>query len=582
MMCLRIQGISWLDSSNWVLLLEFGLVSLDLLNAPAGIRLDDSLLDDESLTVVLATTASSSTCPLCDFDSSRIHSRYTRRFADLPCFGRAVQLHVVVRRFFCSERQCPRRIFAERLPGFAAPYARTTMLLRETHEAIGCALGGEPGSRLTVRLAVATSPDTMLRRVKRLQDESKPPPRFIGIDDWAWRKGHRYGTIIVDLERGDVVDLLPDRDAETVKKWLKNHPGIDVISRDRSSTYAQAAAEGAPKAQQVADRWHLLKNLREAIERLLERQSSVVDEAIKAAETAMNLPPPNPTLGHTAEVIPAVESPSLQLLCDQTPESPSLPVQRTRRARRIERFEQVHERHRQGHSARRIARELGMSRNAVRHYLRCKAPPDWKPGRAWRSRWDVHREWIDARIAEGDTNASYLYRQLTARGFHGSYSSVQRYVRKRLGAAGKKRERVNAARPSDPPPPSPRRLSFEWVRRPEDRKPNEQRRIDAIRACSAELAAAFGLADEFADLLRKQSCRTLTDWLVEGEASSCPEIRRFAEGIRRDEAAVLAAMTERWSNGPVEGHVNRLKMIKRQMYGRAGDRLLMARVVNAA
>ena len=186
------------------------MVSLDLLNAPAGSRLDQSVLDDKSLTVVLATTTLSSACPLCAFDSSRVHSRYTRRFADLPCFGRAVQLHVAVRRFFCSELQCQRRIFAERLPGFAAPYARTTSLLRATHEAIGCALGGEPGSRLSIRLAIAASPDTLLRRVKQLKDESKPPPRFVGIDDWAWRKGHRYGTIIVDLERGDVTDLLPE------------------------------------------------------------------------------------------------------------------------------------------------------------------------------------------------------------------------------------------------------------------------------------------------------------------------------------------------------------------------------------
>jgi len=151
-----------------------------------------------------------------------------------------------------------------------------------------------------------------------------------------------------------------------------------------------------------------------------------------------------------------------------------------------------------------------MSTNTVPRYLRCKAPPDWKPGRAWRSRWDAHREWIDARIAEGDANASYLYRQLTAtRGFHGSYSSVQRYVRKRLGLAGKTRKRVNAARPFDPPPPSPTQLSFDWVRRPEDRKPNEQTRVDTIRTASEELAAALGLADEFADLLRKRSRGTL-------------------------------------------------------------------------
>jgi transposase len=418
--------------------------------------------------------------------------------------------------------------------------------------------------------------------VKQLDGESSAQTRFVGIDDWAWRKGRRYGTIVVDLEQGDVIDLLPDRDATTVKKWLDDHPGVELISRDRSSTYAQAAAESAPNALQVADRWHLLKNLREAVERLFERRSDEVSNAVMAPATATesqcssaatdakhsltvveSLPPPRPT----------AEPPS---------ESPRLQAQPARQRRRIERFEQVHERHRQRHSARRIARDLGMSRNAVRHYLRCKECPDWKPGRAWRSRWDAHREWIDARIAEGCTNAADLHRQLVERDFRGSYCSVQRYVRRRLGAAGKNRERAGAARPSAPPPASPRQLSFEWVRRPEDRKPNEQRRIDAIRASSNELATALSLADEFADLLRKRSLETLSDWLEKGEASPSPEIRRFAEGIRRDESAVLAAVTHRWSNGPVEGHINRLKTVKRQMYGRAGFDLLRARILSAA
>src|SRR5207248_3783346 len=135
-----------------------------------------------------------------------------------------------------------------------------------------------------------TSPDTLLRRVKQLGDVPGPPPRVVGVDDWAWRKGHRYGTILVDLERGDVVDLLPDRDANTVAAWLKARPGIEVVSRDRSSTYAQAATEGASQAAQVADRWHLLKNLREAVERLFERHSSVVAEAVKGIT-----PSPEPT-----------------------------------------------------------------------------------------------------------------------------------------------------------------------------------------------------------------------------------------------------------------------------------------------
>jgi transposase len=558
------------------------LLPLEVLAGPAGSRLDHFVLEAASLAVVLETTDPTASCPLCGTDANRVHSRYHRRLADLPCFGRTVRLGITVRRFFCAQPHCPRRIFVERLSGFACPYARTTDRLRQSHDAIGRALGGEAGSRLAIRLSMTTSPDTLLRRVKQLRDSSAPPPQIVGIDDWAWRKGQRYGTIVVDLERSDVIDLLPDRDADTVKKWLNEHPGVEVISRDRSATYAQAAAEAAPEARQVADRWHLLKNLREAIERLFERQSDAVDEALKAPATVTESLC-SPALADAAQGVTAVEPSSPpQPLIEPPPESPRLQAQQARRRRRVERFELVHERHRKGHSARRIARELGMSRNAVGHYLRCKEPPDWRPGRAWRSRWDEQREWMDARLAEGYTNAADLHGQLMARGFRGSYSSVQRYIVKRLGEAGRKRERANAARPSDPPPPSPRKLSFEWVRRPEDRKPNEQRRIEAIRAANDELATALGLADEFADLLRKRSCGTLSDWLVKGETSSCPEIRRFAESIRRDEVAVLAAVTQRWSNGPVEGHINRLKTVKRQMYGRAGFVLLRALVLDAA
>jgi transposase len=248
----------------------------------------------------------------------------------------------------------------------------------------------------------------------------------------------------------------------------------------------------------------------------------------------------------------------------------------------VERFDRVHELHKRGYPAARIARELGLSRRSVFRYLRRQTCPAWDLRGSRRSRLDGYREWIDARLAEGFINVADLHRQLTERGFKGSYGSVYAFVTKRLGAAGKKRERLNAADPPVPRPPSARRLSFEWARRPERRKPPEQARLDAIRGCGDELAAALDLADGFADLIRKRSTETLSGWLARGEASPDPDLRRFAEGIRRDEASVQAAVTERWSNGPVEGHVNRLKTIKRQMYGRAGFMLLRARVLNAA
>ena len=358
------------------------LLLLELLAAPAGSRLDHFVLKGDSLIIFLDTNAPTASCPLCGPDARRIHSRYSRRFADLSCFGRAVQVQVTVRWFFCAEPKCPRRIFAERLSGFAVPYARTTSRLTQTHQAIGCALGGEAGSRLTIRLSVATSPDTLLRRVKQLKNDSAPPLRFVGIDDWAWRKGQRYGTIVVDLERGDVVDLLPDRNAKTVKQWLDDHPGVELISRDRWSSYAQAAAEAAREPRQVADRWHLLKNLREAIERLFDQHSPIISEALKTAETPSEAAS-KPTFPESCQGQAAAEPSSPQLPNEPCPtsiepgmaepvepsssqppsepalESPRLQAQRARRRRRVERFEQVHQRHRQGHSERRIARENG-------------------------------------------------------------------------------------------------------------------------------------------------------------------------------------------------------------------------------
>jgi transposase len=557
------------------------LFPLDLLGAPEGSCLIHACLDVDNLTVHLATAAPTAACPLCGHDSPRVHSRYTRRLDDLPCLGRCVRLQVAVRRFACPQPDCPRRIFTERLPGFAAPWARTTDRLRQTQTDFGSSLGGEAGARLAARMAITTSPDTLLLRVKQLKNKPTGPPRVVGIDDWAWRKGQRYGTIVVDLERSEVIDLLPDRDADTVAAWLKAHPGIEVVSRDRSAAYAQAATEGASQAKQVADRWHLLKNLREAVERVLERHSAVVGAALKTTETpaesARNAVVPD-TGAATAPVEPTPPQPPSEPLVD----SPRLQAEPSKRQKRIDRFEQVHELHKRGHSVARIARELGLSRRSVFRHLRREICPAWGLGGSRRSQLDGHREWIDARLAEGFLNVAGMHRQLSERGFKGSYGSVYAFVTKRLGAAGKKRERLNAAAPPVPRPLSPRQLSFEWARRPEKRKPPAQARLEAIRACSDELAAALSLADGFANLIRKRSTETLGEWLIRGEASSDPDLRRFAEGIRRDEACVQAAVTERWSNGPVEGHVNRLKTIKRQMYGRAGFVLLRARVLNAA
>lgn len=326
-----------------------------------------------------------------------------------------------------------------------------------------------------------------------------------------------------------------------------------------------------------------MKNVREAVERLLERHLPIITEALKPADAdpgrTADVSGSDDAGAPTAMEPTTVTEPARPSPPPATPASARREAALARRQRRVDRFERVHELRRRGTPIREIARALGMSRNAVRRYLRRERCPDWDPGRPTRSRMDAHREWFDARIAEGRINASELHGELVSRGVRLSYATVRHYVTRRLGRAGKVRPRVNAAKPKPAPPPSPKRLSFDWVRRPEKRTPEAQARLDAIRRAGVDLNAALDLADEFAALVRQRSTGTLQEWLSRAEVSPCPEIHNFAESIRHDESAVDAAITTRWSNGPVEGHVNRLKTIKRQMYGRAGFALLKARVV---
>ena len=426
------------------------LLPLELLGAPEGSCLVRACLDVENLTVHLAITAPTAACPLCGSDTRRVHSRYTRRLDDLPCLGRCVRLQVAVRRFVCPQSDCPRRIFAERLPGFAAPWARTTDRLRQTQTDIGSSLGGEAGARLAARMAMTTSPDTLLRRVKRLKNEPAGPPRVVGIDDWAWRKGQRYGTIVVDLERSDVIDLLPDRDADTVAAWLKAHPGVEVVSRDRSATYAQAATEGASQAEQVADRWHLLKNLREAVERVLERHSAVVNAALKALEappgpardpaaprdrrggTGRRTAPPS-TAGRAGPGIattPGRAGEASGAGSSGSSESTSSTSEATRPP---------------GSPANWACRGGPCSATCGAR----RAPPGASGGRAGPG-WTATGSGSTPASPRASSNVADLHRQLTERGFKGSYGSVYAFVTKRLGAAGKKRERLNAADAAGP------------------------------------------------------------------------------------------------------------------------------------
>jgi transposase len=533
---------------------------LDLLPPDAGLAVTAVTIAPGLIAIAAATHTPTSNCPHCDRPSDRVHRRYTRTAADLPWQGRRVVLRVTVRRFRCRTTGCPRVIFCERLTPVPA-HARTTARLTEAHRAIGLALGGEAGSRLTRCLALPTSPDTLLRRVKAAPVPPHPTPRVLGVDDFAFRKGATYGTILIDLERRRPIDLLPARTADTLAAWLRAHPGVEVISRDRASAYAQAANTAAPTAAQVADRFHLLVNVREVVEQVLARHTGDVRAALADPPPAVP-PPPQPA--------PEPDPPHVQR---------KRQVADGRRAQRRARYDEVRRLRDAGASIRAIASALRMSRATIVRFLKVGHTPDGRAGRTAPSRLNRFRAFIDERLAAGCRNARVLHRELRERGYDGGYDQVRRAIRERTGVSG--RLRVHGSAPSRAADiPSARRLSFAVARRPDRRSEEGRVQVERLRSAGGPVGLAVGLGEQFASAVRGRAVDGLEAWLVAAEASGLPEFRGVAGSMRQDGAAVRAGVAGSWSNGQVEGHVNRLKLVKRWMFGRAGFALLKARVLN--
>jgi hypothetical protein len=353
---------------------------------PAGLLVQQILPFPDHLTIVATPRQRSAACPDCATPSRRVHSRHERTFDDLPWQGRSVTLRVRARRFRCLNPACARQTFVERLPDTAPAAARRTSRLGDLQRHLGLALGGEAGARLAARLAVPASPDTLLRMARRHDPvlEPRPPVRVLGVDDWAWRRGHHYGTVLVDLERNRVLDLLPDRQAETLATRLKRHPGVEVVARDRAGAYANGARQGAPDAVQVADRWHLLRNLGDAVQAVAERHDAAARRIGRAAWR----------IGREVLAQPSTEPVAAAAITDQ----PDATMRRGQvaRARRQARFEEAARLHAAGASLSHISRRLGLDRKTLRRWLRAGAVPLWrKPRRV--STIDPHRgTWSDA------------------------------------------------------------------------------------------------------------------------------------------------------------------------------------------
>ncbi len=542
---------------------------------PVAVTLERIVADEVSVTLVVRAHRARVPCPCCEHIATRVHSRYTRQLADLPWQGLAVRLLLRTRRWFCDNPHCARRIFTERLPTVVAAHGQRTRRLATIIRLFGVAVGGAPGARLLRELGIAVSGDTLRRAVGAAALPTTAPTRVLGVDDWSLRRGHTYGTILVDLEAHRPVDLLPDRSAASLAAWLAAHPGVEMICRDRGGAYADGARQGAPTAVQVADRWHLLANLGELLERLVLRHHAALRQVRLIDPPAEpDAQPPSP--------------PGTSAAGAGEPDEVASRAERERRqrdARREARYQEIHMLHHQGLSIRAVARHVGISKTTVRKYL--AAPdcphPGHRPTRRrliapfvpyLRERWDADERQVPV-----------LWAAIRRRGFTGSWRRVREVTaawrREEREALRARRGAVTpvAPRPASPVGKrcSPRRVAT-WLGRPAAAlTPAQQTYLTALLVACPELDAVRALALEFARLVRARDATGLDPWLVTAEASPLAAVREFVLGIRRDYAAVRAALEHAWSSGQVEGQVNRLKLVKRSMYGRASFALLRRR-----
>ena len=433
--------------------------------------------------------------------------------------------------------------FAERFPSLTLPRVKFTLRLQAALRGLGFALGGEAGARLGTQLSIPGSPDTLLRLVKGAPLPDAPAPQVVGIDEWSWKRRLRYGTLICDLERGRPIEVLADRSVATVAAWFEQHPTVEIVSRDRSSEFAAAIAQGAPQALQVADRWHLGKNLADSVSTLLARCRAEIRRAVQGQAL------PEHERGET-EPLPEEDRPP--------PRARSVKLaQAGRRAQKVDRYTQVVELQQQGLSAADIAARIGIGERTVYRWLAHGSFPEARRRRRRHSLMDPYERYVLQWWHEGNRNGSQLYRELTARGYQGSPKAMYTYLTTLRTTPG----RVSKSSPAKPPkrkslpsPPPPlenfsaQRATWLFLCQPEQLNERQQAELTLIRQASPSAETAYRLVQAFMQMMREQTGHQLATWLREAEASHLPELESFARGIRQDQAAVLAGLTLPWSH----------------------------------
>jgi transposase len=495
----------------------------------------------DALIIAARPVSMSAACPTCGQLSDSVHSRYQRHLSDLPSQGKAVRIRVLARRFRCILSDCRQRIFVERLEvAITRPFARRTSRLEGLVHHLGLALGGRPGQSFARRLLLPVSKDTLLRVVRRHAVQPASEPRVVGVDDWAWKRGHRYGTIVCDLERRRIIDILPDREAATVTAWLVQHPSIAVIARDRGAGYKQAATDGRPEAIQVADRWHLMENASAAFLNAVRRSMHAIRKAVGVGAVDPASLSAAERRQHSGWLLREAENAAILALAAQ------------------------------GVAIKEIMRRTDKSRGLIRQVVR-GARTDM-----FRSRMnslDPFLTQLEAAWIGGCHNGAALWRAMKAVGFIGGLRVVTEWATRK-----RKEEGTTTADKRPCKAPSARRIARLMTTDRDKVSKTVARTIAIIGEAVPDLTMARDLLDRFHRLIQHRKDANLDAWIADAKSGL---MASFANGIVQDHTAVQAALTEPWSNGQTEGHNTRLKLVKRQMYGRAGLDLLKARLLGA-
>ena len=504
--------------------------------------------DDRKAVIYVESAQDGSNCPRCNELSNRVHSYYTRRVMDLPIVDNQTWLVLKARKFYCINTCCERKVFVERFRDHIMVSKRVTRRVNEKLLKIALLMGGNGGVPLCRTINIPASSSTLIRLIYQQPVKQNYDPRVLGIDDWAFKKRLRYGTVIVDLEKGKIIDLLPDREATSVQKWLKDHPGVKIVSRDRYSNYANGIKQASSSITQVADRWHLLKNLGDAMQKMLDRNivslKSVRDQQIR--EIKQEHDNVQPTKVENAGLLKGVLNKKFALVKQMLSE---------------------------GHPIRKISRDANVTRNTIRKWKSFDVLPCKRSIK--KTNMHLFDELVRKMLMENPAiETKEILKQITAMGYNGSttagYESVSRI-------RGKKSPDHTPKLPSVFWMPSKTSKLFYADRQKLSEK--EKELVDNLCEQSEEIKNAAELIRDFRNMVETKDGALLNDWIERATIANIKEIKGFARGLLADIVAVQNGINLPWSNGPVEGQVNKLKLIKRQMYGRASFELLRKRMI---